>query len=93
MTAVRIRGAFARGLGRVRHTGERAGVHAGPAGTWTYAHRKGLRISAVALAALVFVFWGQPTAAAVIIIAVLLLVVLALIELIGRAPDRPATAS
>ena len=92
VTAVWIRGAFARGLGRVRHAGEQAGVHTGPAGTWTYAHRKGLRISAVALAALVFVFWGQPTAAAVIIIAVLLLVVLALIELIGRAPGRPETA-
>ena len=27
----------------------------GPVGTWTYAHRKGLRIGAVALAALLFV--------------------------------------
>ena len=61
-------------------------------GTWTYAHRRVLRVSAVALAALVFVFWGQPTAAAVIVIVVLLLVVLALIELIGRAPGRPETA-
>ncbi len=92
VTAVWIRGAFARGLGRVRHAGEQAGVHTGPAGTWTYAHRNGLRISAVVLAVLVFVFWGQPTAAVVIIIAVLLLVVLALIELIGRAPGRPEAA-
>ena len=82
-TAVWIRGAFARGLGRVRH----AGVHTGPAGTWTYAHRKALRICAVVLAALVFVFWGQPTAAAVIGIAVVLLVVLGLIELIGGRPQ------
>ena len=91
--AVRIRGAFARGLGWIRHGGERAGVRTGPVGTWTYTHRRALRISAVALAALVFVFWGQPTAAVVIVIAVLLLVVLGLIELIGsRPPAGPEVA-
>jgi hypothetical protein len=48
----------------------------------------------VVLAVLVFVFWGQPTAAVVITIAVLLLVVLGLIELIGgKPPARPETAS
>ncbi len=89
VTAVRIRGAFTRGLGRIRHRGEQAG----PVGTWTYSHRRALRISAVALAALVFVFWGQPTAAVVIVIAALLLVVLGLIELIGgRPPARPEMA-
>jgi hypothetical protein len=93
VTAVGIRNAFARGLGRVRQGGERAGVRTGPVGTWTYAHRTALRISAVALAALVFVFWGQPTAAVVIVIAVLLLVVIGLIELIGRPPARPEAAS
>jgi hypothetical protein len=92
-TAVRTRGAFAHGLARIRQGGEHAGVRTGPAGTWTYAHRKALRISAVALAALVFVFWGQPSAAVVIVIAVLLLVVLGLIELIGsRPPARPEPA-
>ncbi|HEV3291625.1 MAG TPA: hypothetical protein VG123_21820 [Streptosporangiaceae bacterium] len=93
VTAVGIRNAFARGLGRVRQGGELAGVRTGPVGTWTYAHRTALRISAVALAALVFVFWGQPTAAVVIVIAVLLLVVLGLIQLIGRPPARPEAAS
>jgi hypothetical protein len=75
-----------------RQRGEHAGVTTGPVGTWTYAHRKGLRIGAVALAALLFVFWGRPTALVVILIAVLLLVVLGLIELIGRPPAKPATA-
>ena len=64
----------------------------GPVGRWTYAHRKGLRVGAVALAALLFVFWGRPTALVVILIAVLLLVVLGLIELIGRPPARPGGA-
>ncbi len=47
-----------------------------------------LRIGAVALAALTFVFWGQPTAA----VAILLLIVLGLIEVIGRPPARPSPA-
>jgi hypothetical protein len=88
VTAISIRGAFASGLGWLRHSGEQAGVRSGPVGTWTYAHRKALRTSAVALAALLFVFWGQPTVAVVIVLAVLLLVVLGLIELIGSRP-RP----
>jgi len=91
-TAVRTRSAFASGLDWIRHFGERRGVSTGPAGLWTFSHRKGLRIGAVALAALIFVFWGQPTAAVVILIIVLLLVVLGLIELIGRPPAPPQTA-
>ena len=93
MTAVRIREAFTHGLGRVRRGGEQAGVRTGPVGTWTYSHRRPLRVGAVALAALVFVFWGQPTAVVVIVIAVLLLVVLGLIELVGsRPPAQPEAA-
>jgi hypothetical protein len=84
--AAGTRSAFSSGLGRLRHGGESAG----PAGAWTHAHRHGLRIAAVALAALIFVFWGRPTAAVTIVIAVLLLVVLGLIELIGRPPPHPA---
>jgi hypothetical protein len=44
----------------------------------------------VALAALIFVFWGRPTAAVVIVLAIVLLVILGLIELIGRPPAQPA---
>ncbi len=93
VTAVRTRRAFASGLAKVRRTGEDAGVSTGPAGEWTYAHRTALRISAVVLAVLLFVFWGQPTAVVVIVIAVVLLVVLGLIELIGRPPARPQVAA
>jgi hypothetical protein len=86
VTAAQTRKAFRLGLGWIRHEGEHAGVTTGPVGRWTYTHRKGLRIGAVGLAALIFVFWGRPTALVVILIAVLLLVVLGLIELIGRPP-------
>ena len=90
--AAATRSAFSSGLGRLRRGGESAGLSTGPVGTWTYAHRHALRIGAVALAALIFVFWGRPTAAVTIVIAAALLVVLGLIELIGRPPRQPAPA-
>ena len=90
--AIRVRSWFSSGLGSIRRRGEAAGVGTGPVGRWTYTHRAALRIAAVALATLVFVFWGHPTAAVVIVIAVLLLVVLGLIELIGRPPAQPGPA-
>ena len=64
----------------------------GPVGRWTYAHRHALRICAVALAAVIFVFQGRPTAASVIVLLILLLLVLGLIELIGRPPSQPEPA-
>jgi hypothetical protein len=89
VSAVRTRGAFTSGFGWLRHSAEHLGVRTGPVGTWTYAHRRALRIAAVALAALIFVFWGQPSAAFVIVLVILLLVVLGLIELIGARPPAP----
>jgi hypothetical protein len=93
VTAVRTRGAITSGFGWIRRAGERGGVSTGPVGRWTYAHRTALRVCAVALVAILFVFWGHPTAAVVILLAVLLLVALGLIELIGRPPAEPETAN
>ncbi|HEY6492827.1 MAG TPA: hypothetical protein VIZ43_06100 [Trebonia sp.] len=90
--AVRTRRAVASGIGWVRDRGERAGLRTGPVGAWTAAHKTLLRVGAVALAALIFVFWGQPTVALVIWLVVLLLVVLGVIELLAGRPARPATA-
>ena len=90
VTAVRTRRAFSGGLGWLRASGERAGLRTGPVGRWTFRHRTGLRIGAVALFALIFVFWGRPTAMVAVVLAILLLVVLGLIELIGRPPVRTA---
>jgi hypothetical protein len=92
VTAVRSREAVKSGFDWIRRSGEHAGVTTGPVGRWTYAHRHALRIGAVALVALLFVFWGRPTAEVVIWLAVLLLVLLGLIELIGRPPARPEVA-
>jgi putative flippase GtrA len=90
VTAVRARGTVKGALGWLRSSGERAGLRTGPVGRWTFQHRRALRIGAVALFALIFVFWGRPTAAVVIVLAILLLVVLGLIELIGRPPVSAA---
>jgi hypothetical protein len=93
VTAVRTRGAFASGFGWLRSRGDRAGVNTGPVGRWTYTHHRALRITAVAIAALVFIFWGQPTWVTALVIAIVLLIVLGLIELIGRPPSQPQVAA
>jgi hypothetical protein len=93
VTAVRTRRGLSRGIGWLRTGGERAGLRTGPVGSWTFQHRTALRISAVALFAIIFVFLSTPSAASAIILAILLLVVLGLIEFIGRPPaPGPAEA-
>ena len=91
--AVQTRSALKSGMERIRTFGERRGVSAGPVGQWTYLHRRSLRIAAVAVVALIFVFWGEPTALVVILLVVILLVLLGLIELIGRPAAQPETAA
>jgi Na+-transporting methylmalonyl-CoA/oxaloacetate decarboxylase gamma subunit len=91
--AVQTRSGIKSGLEWVRHYGERRGVSTGPVGQWTYLHRRGLRIGAVALFALILLFWGEPTGLVVIVLVILLLVVLGLIELIGRPVAEPESAS
>jgi len=91
--AIQTRSALKSWLGWIRNFGERRGVSTGPVGEWTYAHRRGLRIGAVALFALIFVFWGHPTGLVVIVLVIVLLLVLGLIELIGRPPAEPETAA
>jgi hypothetical protein len=61
VTAVRTRAVFKSGFGAIRGTGERAGITTGPVGTWVYRYRTPLRVVAVAIAALAFVFWTDPT--------------------------------
>jgi len=81
--AVRVRRTARAGIDWTRARSERAGVHTGPVGEWVSAHKTVLRVAAVAVAALIFVFWGTPSLALVIWLVVLLLVVLGVIELLG----------
>ena len=91
--AIQTRSALKSGLSRIRNFGESRGVSTGPFGEWTYAHRNVLRIGAVALFALIFVFWGDPTGLVVIVLVIFLLLVVGLIELIGRPPAEPGTSA
>jgi len=91
--AIQARSGIKSGIDWIRHFGERRGVSTGPVGEWTYLHRRGLRIGAVALFALIFVFVGEPNVVLVIVLVILLLLVLGLIELIGRPPAAPESAS
>jgi hypothetical protein len=85
-TAVGIRRWTSGHLHRIRG-GPSAG---GPVATWVHRHVRGLRIGAVALAVLTFVFLSQPTAVAILVIAVVLLLVLAVIEFLARpAAEAP----
>jgi hypothetical protein len=90
--AVAARRGARSGIGWLRARGERAGLHPGPVGAWTSAHKRLLRVAAVGVAALIFVFWGQPSLALVIWLVLLLLVALGVIELLGGRPPRPAAA-
>jgi hypothetical protein len=56
----------------------------GPVASWTRKHVRGLRIGAVALAVLAFVFLTQPSGIAILVIVAILLVVLAIIEFLAR---------
>jgi hypothetical protein len=92
--AVQTRKAVTSGVGWLRtRIEERTGRDAGPVGAWTGAHKRVLRIGVIALAAVIFVFWGQPTLAVAIWIVVLLLVALGLIELIGGRTGGAETAA
>ncbi|HET7012680.1 MAG TPA: hypothetical protein VFI65_02145 [Streptosporangiaceae bacterium] len=91
ITAVRTREAFKSGFGSIRGTADRAGITTGPVGSWVYQHRTPLRITAVAIAALVLLFGGIPTGLTVLVIAIILVLVLGLIELIGRPPAQART--
>lgn len=88
VTAVRTRTALRAGLGKIRGTGEAAGVSTGPFGTWVYRYRAPLRVAAVIVAVLIFAFWGDPTGLVVAVIAIVLLAALGVIELIGRPTAR-----
>ena len=84
-TAVGIRRWTADRLHRARG-GPAAG---GPVAVWVRRHIKGLRIGAVALAVLTFVFLTQPSGATILVITAVLLVVLALLEFLGRPGSPP----
>jgi len=90
--AVGTRRGVRSGIGWLRARAEGHGVSAGPVGDWTAAHKTVLRVGCVALAALIFIFVGQPTVGLVVLLVVLLLLALGVIELLGGRPPEQAAA-
>ncbi|MEU5400733.1 hypothetical protein ABZ348_15745 [Streptomyces sp. NPDC005963] len=78
------------GLGAVRATAARAGLHTGPVGPWVRRYRRWVVWVLVAGAVLAYVFWSYPTAWVVVGLALALLFALALVELVAGepAPER-----
>lgn len=89
--SVRTRESLERGIGSLRGGAEAAGWQPGRVGTWTYAHKRALRIGVLVGAGLLLAFWSRPTAWVVVLLALLVAVCLAVIEFLGRPPVQPAS--
>jgi hypothetical protein len=86
VTAVRARAGLRRGIGWLRGGAEQAGFRTGPVGAWVYTYKRVLWIAVIAIAALVLVFWDQPTGRVIIGLTLAVLVALVIIEFLGRPP-------
>jgi hypothetical protein len=86
VTAVRARAGLTKGIAWLRGGAEKAGFRTGPVGAWVYTYKRVLRIAVVAIAALVLVFWDQPTGKVIIGITIGVLIALVIIEFLGRPP-------
>jgi hypothetical protein len=87
VTAVRARAGLTKGIGWLRGGAEQAGFRTGPVGAWVYTYKKVLWVAVIAIAALVLVFWDQPTGRVVLGITLGVLVALVIIEFLGRPPS------
>ena len=87
ITAVRARAGLSRGIAWLRGGAEKAGFRTGPVGAWVYRYKRVLRFAVLGIAALVLVFWDQPTGKVIIGMALCVLVVLVIIEFLGRPPS------
>jgi hypothetical protein len=93
VTAVRTRQGLTGAIGWLQGSAEHAGLRTGPVGTWVEANKRTLRVAAVAVAALVLVFWDRPTGKVVLGLTLALLIVLALIEFLARPRPRSDAVS
>jgi hypothetical protein len=90
VTAVRARAGVSKGIAWLRGGAEKAGFRTGPVGAWVYTYKRVLRIAVLGIAALVLVFWDQPTGRVIIGITLGVLVALVIIEFLGRPPGPAA---
>ena len=86
--AVRVRRTTTGGIGSLRGGAEAAGWQLGGVGTWTYSHKRILRITVLALAGVALMLWTRPTVGVVIVTALVALLALGIIEFLGRPPSQ-----
>ena len=84
--AVKTRATLERGIGSAREGAEGAGWETGRVGTWTYAHKRALQVTAAIVGGLVLIFWTQPSGWVVLWIAVAVVLALAVIEFLAQPP-------
>ena len=87
-TAVQIRSGLNHAIGWVRRGGAAAGLRTGPVGPWVHAHLTLLRIAAVFVAVLVFVFLNRPSGWDILWVALGLVVVLGVIQFLDQPAER-----
>lgn len=87
--AVRTRESLEHGIGSLRGGAEAAGWETGRVGTWTFAHKRALRIGVLVAGGLVLAFWSRPTAWVVVVLALVVVLLLAVVEFLGRPPVQP----
>lgn len=87
--AAKTRATLQGGIGSARRGAEDRGWNTGPAGAWTFSHRKSLRIGILIAAGLVLAFWTRPSGWVVIGVAVTALLLLAVVEFLA-VPPSPA---
>lgn len=90
--AVKTRATLERGIGSAREGAESAGWDTGRVGTWTFAHRRALRIGVVIAGGLLLMFWSRPTGWVVASIALIVVLALAVIEFLATPPVEAAPA-
>jgi hypothetical protein len=82
--AMRTRSFLKGKFGSLRGSAESAGWNPGRAGTWAYAHKRGLQVGVLAAAGLALMFWTRPTVATVVLVALLVLLALAVVEFVAQ---------
>ena len=88
--AVRTRRFFEGGIGSMRGSAESAGWNTGRVGSWTFAHKRALRIAAVIAGGLVLMFWTRPSAWVVVVTALVVVLFMFVVEFLASPPTVPA---
>lgn len=93
-TATTMRSGAVRGFAAARAWGDNRGVSTGPVGAWLFRYRRALRVTIVALAALVVFVASTLTPAFIVTVAVVAGILVGLVELLAAPPavDAPEAA-